>query len=43
MVYLIHGLVDHVTFSTKPGIAIWAIMGLMVAVHCHYDKRDLVR
>ena len=32
IVYLIHGLVDHVTFSTKPGIVIWALLGLMAAL-----------
>jgi putative inorganic carbon (HCO3(-)) transporter len=34
IVYLIHGLVDHVTFSTKPGMVIWAIMGLTAALWC---------
>jgi len=34
VVYPIHGLLDNVTFSTKPGMAIWAIMGLLVAL-CH--------
>lgn len=28
VVYLIHGLVDAVTFSTKPGTMIWTILGL---------------
>lgn len=32
MVYLVHGLVDHVTFSTKAGIVIWAILGLTTAL-----------
>lgn len=32
MVYLVHGLVDHVTFSTKPGTVIWAILGLTTAL-----------
>ncbi len=43
MVYLIHGLVDNVTFSTKPGIVIWAIMGLMTALYRHCAGGDLVR
>ena len=33
VVYPIHGLLDNVTFSTKPGMAIWAIMGLLVALY----------
>ena len=32
IVYLIHGLLDNVTFSTKPGTVIWVIMGLTVAL-----------
>ena len=32
VVYLIHGLVDAITFSTKPGTVIWVIMGLTVAL-----------
>ena len=32
MVYLIHGLVDYITFSTKPGTVIWAILGLTTAL-----------
>ncbi len=32
MVYLVHGLVDAVTFSTKPGTVIWVIMGLTAAL-----------
>lgn len=28
LVYLVHGLLDCVTHSTKPGIVIWAIIGL---------------
>ncbi|MBC8248154.1 MAG: O-antigen ligase family protein [Anaerolineales bacterium] len=43
IVYLIHGLVDHVTFSTKPGIVIWAIMGLIVAIYRRHRERDLAR
>lgn len=37
IVYLIHGLVDHVTFSTKPGTVIWAIMGLTTALWWHLN------
>lgn len=32
LVYLIHGLVDNITFSAKPGVIIWAIIGLTTAV-----------
>jgi putative inorganic carbon (HCO3(-)) transporter len=32
IVYLVHGLVDNITFSAKPGIVIWAIIGLATAV-----------
>jgi len=32
VVFVVHGLVDHVTFSTKPGTVLWAILGLTVAV-----------
>jgi len=32
VVYLIHGLLDNVTFSTKPGTVIWAILGLTTAL-----------
>jgi putative inorganic carbon (HCO3(-)) transporter len=32
VVYLTHGLVDAVTFSTKPGTVIWVIMGLTAAL-----------
>jgi len=34
VVYLVHGLVDAVTFSTKPGTVIWMIIGLMTALWC---------
>jgi putative inorganic carbon (HCO3(-)) transporter len=47
IVYLIHGLVDAVTFSTKPGTVIWAILGLTTALWQHLsispgreDRRD---
>ena len=32
LVYLVHGLVDNITFSTKPGVAIWTIIGLATAL-----------
>ena len=32
IVYLIHGLVDYITFSTKPAMVLWALMGLTTAV-----------
>lgn len=32
VVYLIHGLLDNITFSTKPGTVIWAILGLTTAL-----------
>ena len=35
VVYLIHGLVDAVTFSTKPGTVLWAILGLTTALWRH--------
>lgn len=35
VVYLIHGLVDAVTFSTKAGTVIWAILGLTTALWRH--------
>ena len=31
VVYLVHGLVDDITFSTKPATVLWFIAGLMVA------------
>lgn len=34
VVYLIHGLVDAITFSTKPGTVIWMIIGLVTALWC---------
>jgi putative inorganic carbon (HCO3(-)) transporter len=43
VVYLSHGLLDYVTHSTKPGTAIWAIMGLTVALYRRHHKRDLTR
>ena len=32
VVYLAHGLIDYVTFSTKPASVVWTMMGLMVAL-----------
>lgn len=32
LVHLVHGLVDNITFSTKPGVAIWTIIGLATAL-----------
>jgi putative inorganic carbon (HCO3(-)) transporter len=32
VVYLVHGLVDNVTFSVKPGMVIWTIIGLTTAL-----------
>ena len=43
VIYLIHGLVDNVTFSTKPGMMIWAIMGLIMALYHQHHERDLAR
>ena len=40
VVYPIHGLLDNVTFSTKPGMAIWAIMGLLVALRGGWRVAD---
>ena len=40
IVYLIHGLVDYVTFSTKPGTVIWIIMGLTVALWLRLKNPD---
>lgn len=31
-VYLIHGLVDNITFSAKPATVLWALMGLTMVV-----------
>jgi O-Antigen ligase len=33
LVYLAHGLLDAVTFSTKAAIIVWAIMALLVALY----------
>ena len=43
LVYLIHGLLDYVTHSTKPGIVIWAIIGLIVALYRQLYDRDWAR
>jgi putative inorganic carbon (HCO3(-)) transporter len=32
VVYLVHGLVDDVTFSTKPAMVLWTLVGLTTAV-----------
>jgi len=32
VVYLVHGFVDHITFSAKPAVVLWALMGLSVSV-----------
>jgi putative inorganic carbon (HCO3(-)) transporter len=32
VVYLVHGLVDNITFSAKPGMVLWTIVGLATAV-----------
>jgi len=32
LVYLVHGLVVNVTFSIKPGMVIWTIIGLATAL-----------
>ncbi len=40
-VYLIHGLTDYVGVSTKPGIVVWTIIGLMVALYRQCHRRDL--
>ena len=32
VVYLVHGLVDNIAFSAKPGVVIWTIMGLATAL-----------
>ena len=32
IVYLVHGLVDNVTFSAKPTAILWALMGLTTAI-----------
>jgi O-antigen ligase len=31
LVYLVHGFMDAVTFSTKPAIIVWMIAGIIVA------------
>jgi putative inorganic carbon (HCO3(-)) transporter len=40
-VYLIHGLTDYVGVSTKPGIVVWAIIGLIGALYRQCHRRDL--
>ena len=40
LVYLTHGLLDYVTHSTKPGIVIWAIIRLIVALYRQLYYRD---
>jgi putative inorganic carbon (HCO3(-)) transporter len=42
VVYLIHGLVDAVTFSTKPGTVIWMIIGLMAALWCRLKSLNKI-
>jgi len=32
VVYLVHGLVDNITFSAKPGVVVWTIIGLTTAL-----------
>lgn len=32
IVYLIHGFVDNITFSAKPAVVLWALMGMLMAV-----------
>jgi putative inorganic carbon (HCO3(-)) transporter len=32
LVYLVHGLVDNITFSAKPGVVVWTIIGLTTAL-----------
>jgi putative inorganic carbon (HCO3(-)) transporter len=38
-VYLIHGLVDDVTFSAKSATVLWALMGLATATWVHTTSR----
>jgi len=38
VVYLVHGLVDDVTFSAKPAVVLWALMGLTTAVWLHLAR-----
>ena len=45
IVYLVHGLVDNVTFSAKPSVILWTLMGLSTAIWLYLSEssgRDAV-
>lgn len=40
VVYLVHGLVDNVTFSPKPAMVLWTLMGVATAVWHSFNAAD---
>lgn len=40
VVYLVHGLVDDITFSAKPAVILWALMGLSTAIWLYNESGE---